>query len=437
MPEQLEVFNKLESEVRSYCRSFPTVFTKATSYFLTDETGDSYIDFFSGAGALNYGHNNPKLKAKLLDYIAKDGITHSLDMATTAKAEFLNSFQDIILAPRQMDYKVMFPGPTGTNAVESALKLARKVTGRDTIISFTNAFHGMTLGSLSITGNASKRAGAGIPLNNTVFMPFDGYLGSDNNTIPYISKYLADNSSGTPIPAAIILETIQGEGGLNVASIAWLQSIEKLCQEWDILLIVDDIQAGCGRSGTFFSFETANISPDIICLSKSLSGYGLPMAINLIKPEYDIWSPGEHNGTFRGNNPAFVTATAALDYWKATDFADDVQNKALLINKHLQKIVKNHPEINGEVKGRGFMQGIACNVDGLASRICQIAFKNKLIVETSGADNEVVKIMPPLTIDIEGLEKGLDILTKSISDKEIKSYIQKQAAKQMEYPAGF
>lgn len=437
MSNQLEVFNELESEVRAYCRNFPTVFTSANNYLMTDCQGNEYIDFFSGAGALNYGHNNPQLKAKLLDYISNDGITHSLDMATAAKAEFLNKFRDIILAPRQMDYKIMFTGPTGTNAVESALKLARKVTGRDTIISFTNAFHGMTLGSLSITGNANKRAGAGIPLNNTVFMPFDGYLGNDTNTTSYIAKYLEDNSSGTPIPAAIILETIQGEGGLNVASLAWLKNIEKLCRERDIILIIDDIQAGCGRSGTFFSFEPAKISPDIICLSKSLSGYGLPMAINLIKPEYDIWSPGEHNGTFRGNNPAFVTAKEALEFWKDESFSREIQMKADLLNKHLADIVKKYPEIKGELRGRGLMQGIACGIDGLAEEISRVAFKNSLIVETSGANDEVIKIMPPLTIDIEGLQNGLEILEKTINDKQIKLFIKRQNTEQMKCSVGF
>ncbi len=436
MSKDLRVFERLESEVRSYCRSFPTVFTKALGYRMTDNQGREYIDFFSGAGALNYGHNHPRLKEKLLDYVANNGVTHSLDMATQAKARFIERFNDIILAPRKMNYKLMFPGPTGTNAVESALKLARKVTGRDTIISFTNAFHGMSLGSLSVTGNAGKRAGAGIPLNNTVFMPFDGYLGDGNDTIEYLAKCLRDNSSGTPIPAAIILETIQGEGGLNVASFEWLKSTERLCREWDILLIVDDIQAGCGRSGSFFSFEPAMISPDIICLSKSLSGYGLPMAINLIKPEFDIWTPGEHNGTFRGNNLAFVTATEALEFWRGEHLSLEIKNKEKIINKYLKKIVKEYPEIKGELRGRGFMQGIACNVKGVASKICEVAFQNGLIMETSGANDEVIKIMPPLTIDMEGLKRGLDILKASISNKEVQSMIKIETSQARGFSAG-
>ncbi|MDK2820836.1 MAG: diaminobutyrate-2-oxoglutarate transaminase [Clostridia bacterium] len=412
---KMKVFDKLESRVRSYCRSFPTIFTKAKDYRLWDVDGKEYIDFFAGAGALNYGHNNPKLKEKLIDYIANDGITHGLDMATKAKEEFLKRFNEVILKPRKMDYKVMFPGPTGTNSVESALKLARKVTGRELVISFTNAFHGMTLGSLAISGNMFKRDGAGVPLNNSVSMPFDNYMGDDVDTAEYLERYLEDDGSGVAVPAAIILETLQAEGGINVASVEWLKKIEELCKRRGILLIVDDIQVGCGRTGTFFSFEPAGIKPDIICLSKSISGYGLPMALTLIKPELDKWEPGEHNGTFRGNNPAFITATETLaSYWEDDTFERQVQQKGEKIRAYLEKLVKEHPELKGEVRGKGMMQGIACDVEGLAKEICSIAFKNGLIMETAGPNSEVVKLMPPLIIDDAGLEKGLAILEQSI-----------------------
>jgi len=418
----MKVFDELESEVRSYCRSFPTVFDWASGYKLRDIKKKEYIDFFSGAGALNYGHNHPGMKQKLLDYITADGITHGLDMATEAKREFLKKFKKVILEPRKMDYKIMFPGPTGTNAVESALKLARKVTGVNTILSFTNAFHGMTTGALSITGNCKKRKGAGIALHNALFMPFDKYFGADIDTVKIIDKYLEDGSSGVSLPAAVILETVQGEGGINEASFEWLKRIEDLCRRWDLLLIVDDIQAGCGRTGTFFSFEPAGISPDIICMSKSLSGYGLPMAINLIKPELDIWSPGEHNGTFRGNNPAFITATEALEYWKDDSFAQEVRNKGEMIRQFLVDLVEEHPVIKGEVRGRGFLQGVACQVDGLANKICSIAFERGLIMETSGAKDEVIKLMPPLNIDEAGLKAGLNILKDSIEDIRVQSF---------------
>lgn len=409
------VFEELESQVRSYSRSFPTVFTKSKGYKLWDHEDREYIDFFAGAGTLNYGHNNSKMKTKLIDYIENDGITHSLDMATTARGEFLNSFNEIILKPRDLNYKVMFPGPTGTNTVESALKLARKVTGRETVVSFTNGFHGMSIGALSVTGNISHREGAGIPLNNAVAMPFDTFL-EGYDSIGYIEKMLEDNSSGVGIPAAFILETVQGEGGINAASFDWIRKISGICKRWDILLIIDDVQAGNGRTGTFFSFEGAKIEPDIVCLSKSISGYGLPMAITLIKPEYDIWEPAEHNGTFRGNNMAFITATEALNFWKDDEFSESIQDKGDFVSEKLSELIIKYPELKGELRGRGLMKGIAWGDNDTANNICQAAFKRGLIMETSGPNGEVMKLLPPLIIDIEGLKKGIKIIDESIQD---------------------
>ncbi|WP_078551875.1 diaminobutyrate--2-oxoglutarate transaminase [Bacillus alkalicellulosilyticus] len=410
----LSIFEQLESEVRSYVRGFPTVFTKAKGYKMWDEAGKEYIDFFAGAGALNYGHNDPKMKAKLVDYILNDGITHSLDMATSAKAEFLHKFNDVILKPRNLDYKVMFPGPTGTNTVESALKLARKVTGRTDVISFTNGFHGMTIGALSVTGNSFKRKGAGIPLQHVVTMPYDSFVNDDLDTLEYLERFLEDNGSGVAIPAAMILETVQGEGGINAARFEWLKRVEDICKRWGILLIVDDVQAGVGRTGSFFSFEEAGISPDIVCLSKSIGGMGLPLALTLFKPKYDIWGPGEHNGTFRGNNHAFVTATESLSYWEDPQFEASIKEKSAKITTFLEGLVAKYPEIKGEVRGRGFMQGIATDIDGFASSVAQGAFERGLIMETSGPKDEVFKLFPPITIDNEGLEQGFAIIEESV-----------------------
>ncbi|MGH3851023.1 MAG: aspartate aminotransferase family protein, partial [Pseudonocardiaceae bacterium] len=302
----MSIFDTLESQVRSYCRSWPAIFDRATGSWMYDEEGKPYLDFFAGAGALNYGHNHPELKQALVEYIQRDGVTHGLDMTTVAKREFLERFQQVVLEPRGLNYKVQFPGPTGANSVESALKLVRKVTGRESIINFTNAFHGMTLGALSVTGNSMKRGGAGIPLVHATPMPYDNYLDGQTPDFLWFERLLEDSGSGLNEPAAVIVETTQGEGGLNVARYEWLKGLEELCRRYDMLLIVDDVQMGCGRTGPFFSFEPAGITPDIVTISKSISGYGLPMALTLIRPELDVWEPGEHNGTFRGNNPAFV-----------------------------------------------------------------------------------------------------------------------------------
>jgi diaminobutyrate-2-oxoglutarate transaminase len=411
----LDVFDRIESEVRSYCRGFPTLFTKARGYKLYDAEGKEYLDFFAGAGALNYGHNHPKLKEQLVQYIMDDGVTHSLDMATAAKKQLLETFEKLILKPRNMAYKVMFPGPTGTNAVEAALKLARKVTGRQTILSFTNGFHGMTLGSLAITGNGFKRGGAGVPLSHAVSMPFDSYFGEEVDTADYIERFLEDGGSGMEIPAAVIVETVQGEGGLNAASFDWLKKIETICRKFDMLFIVDDIQVGCGRTGTFFSFEPAGIQPDIVTLSKSIGGYGLPLALTLLKPELDVWSPGEHNGTFRGNNLAFVTAESAIrEYWANDTFAAETLRKSERLTKFLTDMINKFPELEGSHRGRGFIQGIACGVEDIASEVCREAFARGIIMETSGPSDEVFKLLPPLVMDDEGLDRGFALIEQSI-----------------------
>jgi diaminobutyrate-2-oxoglutarate transaminase len=412
----MQVFEYLESEVRGYCRSFPTIFDRAQGCQLFDEHGRPFIDFFSGAGALNYGHNHPHLKRRLLDYLERDGITHALDMATVAKQTLLEHFEEVILRPRGLDYKVQFPGPTGTNAVESALKLARKVTGRESIVSFTNAFHGMTLGSLSVTGDGFKRRGAGVPLVNSSVVPFDGYLGDEVDTLDYLEAFLEDDGSGIGRPAAIILETVQAEGGINVARRSWLRRLETLCRHYDLLLIADDIQVGCGRTGPFFSFEEMGIRPDIVCLSKSLSGYGLPLSLVLIRRDLDIWEPGEHNGTFRGNNPAFITATAALDFWETDGLQKEVLRKGAVVRARLEDLARKHDSLEAKTRGRGLIQGLECPAPGVASEVSAAAFEQGLVLETSGPESTVIKLMPPLVIDDDLLEDGLQILGRSLKE---------------------
>ncbi len=407
----MKVFNQLESNVRSYSRLFPTVFKKAQGAILEDREGIEYIDFLSGVGTLNYGHNNPQIKERLLDYLGSDGIVHGLDLATVAKEEFLETFENIILKPRQLRYKVQFPGPTGTNAVEAALKLARNITGRETVIAFSNGYHGVTLGSLATTAKASQREAAGIRTAGVTFMPYDGYLGPDIDTTEYLDKVLTDSSSGVTMPAAILLETIQGAGGVNIASAEWLRSIEKICRKHNVLFIVDDIQVGCGRTGSFFSFETIGIAPDIVTLSKSLSGFGLPFSLVLIEPKWDQWKPGQHSGTFRGPNLAFVTAKAAMDlYWQDNHLSTAVQHKGTLMQQRLQQIANQHRSAGLSVRGRGMIQGLDCKDGHLADKIIRTAFAQGLIMETAGAQGQVIRCLPPLTIDEALLEQGLNLL---------------------------
>lgn len=397
----------IESEVRGYVRTFPTVFDTAEGSILTDTQGKQFIDFFCGAGSLNYGHNNPRAKQALLDYIARDGIQHSLDTSTKAKVDFLNTFESVILKPRGLDYKIQFTGPTGTNVVEAATKLARKVKNRSHIIAFTHGYHGHTLGALALTANSYYHDEHYGSRSNVSHLPYDGYLG-DVDTSEYLAKVLADPSSGIPLPAAIILETIQGEGGINVASDEWLRRVEAICSQHNILLIVDDIQVGNGRSGTFFSFEPSGIKPDIVCLSKSIGG-GLPFSINLIKPEIDAWKPGEHTGTFRGNNLAFIAGRAMLEYWQQ-DFEADIAARSTLIQDRLNAIVTRYSQHGLSCRGRGMIWGLDVGKGVIAKQIIQGCFEAGLLIESSGADDEVIKIMAALTIDLVILDNGFDLL---------------------------
>jgi diaminobutyrate-2-oxoglutarate transaminase len=411
----MEIFTTRESAVRSYCRAWPTVFDRTAGSWLYDTSGRAYLDFFAGAGALNYGHNNPLLKAALLDYLADDRIIHSLDMHTVAKREFLTTFEQLILEPRQLDYRVQFPGPGGANAVEAALKLARKATGRTQVVTFTNAFHGMTLGALSVTGDSFHRAGAGLPLTHATPMPFDRALNGTTEDFAWLEHLLANRGSGLDDPAAVIVETVQGEGGIRVASPEWLAGLADLCRRHGILLIVDDVQMGCGRTGPFFSFETAGIRPDLVCLSKSIGGFGLPMALTLIRPDLDIWQPGEHNGTFRGINPAFVTGTAALRaYWQDDALERSTVAKGQLVATELAALAGSVPGVAVRPRVRGLAHCLAFADGGLAGKVRTAAFERGLLVETAGPDGEAVKLMPPLTITEAELGQGLALLADAV-----------------------
>jgi diaminobutyrate-2-oxoglutarate transaminase len=408
----MRIFEKLESKVRGYIRAFPAVFDTASGSYLYDEHGRRFIDFFAGAGTLNYGHNDPAITQALIDYLQRDGIVHALDKATVAKQGFMQKFQDTILAPRGLQYKMQFTGPTGTNAMESALKLARMVKKRSNIIAFTNAYHGLTLGSLAVTGNAFYRDEAYGVRHNSDFMPYDGYLGPDVNTIDYLRRFLGDQSSGVDLPAAIAVETLQGEGGIHVASDEWLRELEQVCRDFDILL-----------TGTFFSFERAGIKPDMVALSKAIGG-GLPMALLLMRPELDQWQPGEHTGTFRGNNLAFVAATKALEYWDNDDLAHAVRHKGRIMETELRKIAEKYGEAITDVRGLGMVWGLESLIPGLPGEISRRAFDKGLVIELSGADDHVVKFLPALTTEEDTLREGLatvdEVIGELLADKQRK-----------------
>ena len=408
-----EVFEKYESNVRSYCRKWPVVMKSAKGSYYTDVDGKKYIDFFDGAGALNYGHNPDFIKERILEYIESDGITHSLDMFADSKEKFISYFEENYLIPKGLEYKIMFTGPTGTNSVEAALKLARKVTGRSEVWAFMGAFHGMSLGALSLTTERYARGGAGVKLTDVTHIPTPDYI-DGFDTIKYMRTILDDDHSGIEKPAAIIIETVQAEGGINVFSVDFLKDLRKLCDDYDIILIVDDVQVGCSRTGTFFSFERAGIVPDMVCLSKSIGGYGLPFALTLVKEEYDKFGPGEHNGTFRGSQISIVAAKAGLELNKLEKVDEKVKEKEQIVKDYLEKEIKPLLDENETYRGIGLIWGI-CFKDGKLSRaVLDKCFEKGLIIELAGRGDSVLKILPSLLIENETLLKGLNIIKESI-----------------------
>lgn len=414
----MSIFEERESAIRAYCRVYPVVFDKAVNARQTDESGKEYIDFFAGAGVLNFGHNNQRMTKAVVDYIQSNGVTHSLDMHTTAKRQFMQHFTDTILKPRNMPHKMQFMGPTGTNAVEAAMKLARRVTGRQDVVAFSHGFHGMTLGALSATANQYFRNAAGVPLNHVKHFAFGCEevcpgceLGCGMHSIDQLTAIYKDSSSGIAPPAAFLLETIQAEGGVKVASKEWLQALEKLAREVGALLIVDDIQVGVGRTGSFFSFDDLGIDPDIICLAKGIGGMGTPMAMNLVKPELDEhWSPGEHTGTFRGQDISFVAGDQALTYFDNDELMKEVKANGQQMAEALAPLAQRYPDVN--VTGKGMILGLDVGNGDRAKAIVNQCFAAGLLIASCGTGGRVVKLIPPLTTPQSDLKTGLDILVE-------------------------
>jgi diaminobutyrate-2-oxoglutarate transaminase len=410
-----KTIDRLESNVRSYARLFPTVFKSAAGSRITDEQGRDYIDFFCSAGSANYGHNPAEINEALIGYIQANGIQSSLDMMSSAKVEFLEKFEQVILAPRDMEYRVQFTGPTGSSAVEAAIMLAKKQTCRNHVIAFTNACHGNTLGSLSLNANQRSHSEFYGAHNNVTHFPFDGYLGEQVDTSALLEKMLDDSGSGLPKPAAVVLETVQIAGGVHVASTKWLRRVSKACQKRDIRLIVDDSQAGCGRAGQFFSFEQSGIKPDIVCLAKSIGG-GLPMSLNLIRRDLDTGKPNEHASTFRGSNLSFVAASASLGYWSAPSFELEILQRGTRVKTALEQIASLGADFDTQVRGRGMIWGLDVRNGLIAKEVCDLAFQRGLLISCAGSQQEVVKIQPSLNIPHNLLEQGLSILRNCVAD---------------------
>ncbi len=418
----MDWFTTYESDIRAYSRAYPAVFVKGDNARQIDEEGQEYIDFYAGAGVLNFGHNNAKMTKAMVDYLQSGGVIHTLDMMTPPKREFIKAFVETILKPRKMDYKLQFMGPTGTNAVEAALKLARKVTGRESVVSFTQGFHGMTLGALACTANQYFRQAAGVPLLNVMRCPFETHAGGGLQMLDTLRAMYENTSSGVEQPAAFIVETVQAEGGVNIASKEWMQALQKLAKDLGALLIIDDIQAGCGRTGNYFSFEDLDIDPDIITLAKGIGGIGTPMAMNLVKLEHDQhWQPGEHTGTFRGQNLSFIAGREALRYFEDDTLMEETKAKGEIMRQALQEIADEYAEKGFEVRGKGMMQALDVGNGALAKAVAKDCFENGMLFGPCGIGGEVMKMIPPLTIPEADLKQGLVIL-KAAVERQIKTF---------------
>jgi diaminobutyrate-2-oxoglutarate transaminase len=408
----MDTFEEFESNVRYYCRRWPAVFSTAHGSTITDENGVSYLDFFAGAGALSYGHNNPIFVEVAIDHLRAGKVLHSLDTFTVEKRRFLEALQRHVLIPRQLDMVVQTVGPTGATAVEAALQLAQRITGDRGVVGFAGGYHGMTYRAASISASLAGRE-TSAHLKDFVALPYVENVSDED--LELLARTLRSDVNGQRI-GALIIEPTQGEGGARPFDPAYLRAIREQCRELGVLVIADEVQAGVGRTGPFFSFEGTGLDPDIVCLSKSISGLGLPMAINLVRRELDTWAPGEFSGTFRGNNLAFATSAAMLEtYWADCNLEKGTESRGHIVRSTLEELAREFGRGTFKVRGNGLLQGLDVADTALATNISKAAFERHLIVETCGAGDTTVKMLPPIIIDEDELTDGLARLGDSVA----------------------
>lgn len=414
----MDLFETLESNVRYYCRRWPAVFASARGAVITAEDGTQYLDFFAGAGALSYGHNNPVLVDVAIEHLRAGRLTHSLDTFTVEKRQFLEAMQRYVLTPRQLDMVVQTVGPTGATAVEAALQLAQKISGRRAVLGFEGSYHGMTYRASSISASMAGRE-VSAHLKDFVALPFVEH--ATDHDLELLERTLRTPVDGEPI-GAVIIEPTQGEGGARAFDPRYLRAIRTFCDEAGVVVIADEVQAGVGRTGPFFSFEGSGLDPDIVCVSKSISGLGLPMALNLIRRNLDTWGAGEFSGTFRGNNLAFATSTRMLEtYWADSTLEKQTELNGRTVRTALEAMALDAGERRFAVRGNGLLCGLDVGDTRLAADIAAAAFERRLIVETCGAGDTTVKLLVPLTIEedqlLDGLARLADAVTATCSNR--------------------
>ncbi len=426
-----KTFEMYESSVRSYCRHFPVVFNRAKGAFMYDEEGNRYLDFLCGAGSLALGHNDPEVNAAMIDMLTSEAPLHTLDLMTPVKDRFIQMLMNLLPEELRDHARIQFCSPSGTDAVDAAIKLCKTATGRASVVAFSGAYHGMGHGALSLTGNLNAKNKVNGLMPDAHFFPYPySYrcpfgLGGDAGTdaaCAYFERVLKDPESGITKPAAVIIEPIQGEGGVIPAPVKFLQTVRRVTRELDIPMIVDEIQCGCGRSGRFFAFEYADIVPDVILISKAIGG-SQPLSVVVYHEKLDLWKPGAHAGTFRGNQLAMRAGMVVMERVAKPEFLKDVAEKGAYIVSRLNAL-KEKVSIIGDIRGKGLMIGCefvnpkatpdslgSLPPDGdLAALIQHKCFLNKLVIERGGRNGAVLRCLVALNVTREEIEEMLSIL---------------------------
>lgn len=429
--------SRQESNARSYPRRIPLALKRASGIHVEDVEGRRFIDCLAGAGTLALGHNHPVVIAAIRQVLADELPLLTLDLTTPVKDQFVQDLFGLLPEALAAEARIQFCGPTGTDAVEAALKLVRSATGRSTVLSFQGGYHGMSQGALSLMGSLGpKRALAGLLNNGVQFLPFPydyrcpfGLGGAEGVKVNlhYLENLLNDPEAGVALPAAVIVEAVQGEGGVIPADLDWLRGVRRITEKAGVALIVDEIQSGFGRTGKMFAFEHAGIIPDVVVMSKAIGG-SLPLAVMVYRDWLDTWQPGAHAGTFRGNQMAMATGSAVMRYLKEQRLPEHAAAMGERLREHLLILQRDYPQL-GDVRGRGLMLGVelvdpagAPDAQGhppqharLAPLVQRECLKRGLILELGGRHGSVVRFLPPLIISAAQIDQVADIFGKAVA----------------------
>lgn len=426
-----------ESSARNYPRKFPISIGSAKGSWVEDVEGNRYLDFLNGAGTLAIGHNDDEVNEAMIDVIRSGAPLHMLDIPTPLKDEFVKTLISILPEEMRHRAKIQFCSPSGSDATDAAIKLCKTATGRGTVIAFSGGYHGMGHGPMALTGNLKAKSHVANIMPGVQFMPYPySYrcpmgIGGEAGTracINYFERLLKDPESGVTKPAAVILEAIQGEGGVVPAPVEFLQAVRRITRELGIPLICDEIQCGMGRSGKVFAFEHAGIVPDVILISKAVGG-SQPMSVVVYDKDLDTWGPGAHAGTFRGNQLAMVAGTIVMRRISEPRFLDEVTRKGEMMMERMLRLQRD-VSIIGDVRGKGLMIGVEfIDPDGprdlmgvpepdgeIAALVQRRCFESGLIMERGGRNGSVMRCLCALNISDADIDTGMTIFENVVRE---------------------